>query len=86
MSPIIRFYIALFLISSLGLTGISSVQAELVKGRDYAVLLSPQPTTSGDRIEVLEFFWYGCPHCYKLHPQIKIWQKKISYSRSCLST
>ncbi len=77
MSPIKRFYTALFLILSLGLAGISGVKAELIKGRDYAVLLSPQPTTSGDKIEVLEFFWYGCPHCYKLHPLIRSWLKKV---------
>ena len=77
MNLIIRFYTTLFLILSFGLAGISGVHAELIKGRDYAVLLSPQPTTSGDKIEVLEFFWYGCPHCYKLHPLIRVWQKGI---------
>lgn len=77
MSPITRFFTTLSLFLSLGFTVISDVHAELIKGRDYAVLLSPQPTTSGDKIEVLEFFWYGCPHCYKLYPQIRIWQKKI---------
>ena len=77
MSPIKRFYIALFLILSFGLAGISGVKAELIKGRDYAVLLSPQPTMSSDKIEVLEFFWYGCPHCYKLHPLIRNWLKKV---------
>ena len=77
MNPTIRFFTTLSLFLSLGFTVISGVHAELIKGRDYAVLLSPQPTTSGDKIEVLEFFWYGCPHCYKLYPQIKIWQKKM---------
>jgi len=77
MNPIIRFFTTLSLFLSLGFTVISGVHAELIKGRDYAVLLSPQPTASGDKIEVLEFFWYGCSHCYKLHPQIKIWKKKI---------
>jgi thiol:disulfide interchange protein DsbA len=76
MNPIIRFFTTLSLIIGFGFTVISGVHAELIKGRDYAVLLSPQPTTSGDKIEVLEFFWYSCPHCYKLHPQIKIWLKK----------
>ncbi|TFH12414.1 MAG: thiol:disulfide interchange protein DsbA/DsbL [Nitrosomonadales bacterium] len=72
-----HFFIAFLLFFCLGLAGISGVHAELTKGRDYAVLLSPQPTRSGNNIEVLEFFWYGCPHCYKLHPQIKDWLKKI---------
>ena len=77
MNPTIRFFTTLFLFLSFGFTVISDVHAELIKGRDYAVLLSPQPTTSGNKIEVLEFFWYGCPHCYKLHPEINAWQKKM---------
>lgn len=72
-----RFFVAFLLFLSLGLTGISGVRAELTKGRDYAVLLSPQPTKSGKNIEVLEFFWYGCPHCYRLHPYIKAWLKRM---------
>lgn len=72
-----RFFVAFLLFLSLGLTGISGVRAELIKGRDYAVLLSPQPTKGDKNIEVLEFFWYGCPHCYRLHPYIKAWLKRM---------
>ncbi len=72
-----RFFVVFFLFLSLGLTTTHNVCAELTKGRDYAVLASPQPTDSGKNIEVLEFFWYGCPHCYKLHPHIKAWKKKM---------
>jgi thiol:disulfide interchange protein DsbA len=72
-----RFFVVFFLFLSLGLTSIPNVRAELTKGRDYAVLVSPQPTESGKNIEVLEFFWYGCPHCYKLHPHIKAWMNKM---------
>ena len=76
MNPM-RFFVALLLFLSLDLTGISGVRAELTEGRDYAVLLSPQPTKSGKNIEVLEFFWYGCPHCYSLHTHIKAWLKRM---------
>ena len=71
-----RFFVVFFLFFSLGLTSIPNVRAEPIKGRDYAVLASPQPTESGKNIEVLEFFWYSCPHCYKLHPHIKAWLKR----------
>ena len=37
----------------------------------------PVPTDSGDKIEVLEFFWYGCPHCYQLDPYIEDWKKTL---------
>lgn len=46
-------------------------------GRDYLVLATPQNTESGDRIEVIEFFWYRCPHCYALEPSLDTWVKKL---------
>lgn len=52
----------------------SAGAAEL--GKDYNRLASPQATAGGDRIEVLEFFFYGCSHCYHLHPQFEAWAAK----------
>ena len=34
-------------------------------------------TTTSDKIEVLEFFWYGCPHCYSFEPYVKSWKKAL---------
>lgn len=42
----------------------------------YLPVQPPQPTENGDRIEVLELFWYGCPHCYSLEPYLEHWAKK----------
>lgn len=39
----------------------------------FTVLSPPQPTEGGGKIEVLEFFWYGCPHCYSLEPAVNKW-------------
>ncbi|HSS28980.1 MAG TPA: thiol:disulfide interchange protein DsbA/DsbL [Usitatibacter sp.] len=36
---------------------------------------SPQPTEGNGKIEVIEFFWYGCPHCYRLEPSLEAWLK-----------
>jgi protein dithiol oxidoreductase (disulfide-forming) len=33
--------------------------------------------TDGKKVEVLEFFWYGCIHCYNLEPYIETWLKKL---------
>ncbi|MDT8407708.1 MAG: thiol:disulfide interchange protein DsbA/DsbL [Methylococcales bacterium] len=41
----------------------------------YEVLANPQPTANPDKIEVIEFFWYGCPHCYSLEPLLEQWLK-----------
>ncbi len=45
-------------------------------GRDYTKVSPAQPTDSGKKIEVIEFFWYGCPHCYHLEPALKAWLKR----------
>jgi len=50
--------------------------AQLVAGKDYQTLKTPQPTASGKNIEVLEFFWYGCPHCDHLQPALHEWLKR----------
>jgi len=39
----------------------------------YRELPTPQPTRTGDKIEVLEIFYYGCSHCYTFEPTIERW-------------
>jgi thiol:disulfide interchange protein DsbA len=41
----------------------------------YAPLNPPQPTDGGGKIEVIEFFWYGCPHCNAMEPFVNAWLK-----------
>jgi thiol:disulfide interchange protein DsbA len=41
----------------------------------YQTLSPPQPTEGGGKVEVTEFFWYGCPHCYSLEPMVNAWVK-----------
>ena len=43
----------------------------------YIELNPPQPVETTDKIEVLEFFWYGCIHCYNLEPKIETWLKTL---------
>ncbi|MDR4514649.1 thiol:disulfide interchange protein DsbA/DsbL [Nitrosomonas sp.] len=66
---LLNVFLGIILLSTAG------VHAELVEGRDYKVLQNPQPTQNSERIEVIEFFWYGCPHCNNLHPHVKAWLK-----------
>ncbi len=47
----------------------------LEEGKNYVRLKSPQAVDTGDKIEVLEFFSYGCPHCADLDPVLVQWQK-----------
>jgi thiol:disulfide interchange protein DsbA len=43
----------------------------------YETLATPQPTQNPDKIEVIEFFWYGCPHCYDFEPVLESWVKRL---------
>lgn len=45
-------------------------------GKEYRLLQSPQPV-AGKKIEVLEFFFYGCSHCFDLHKPLTVWEKKM---------
>lgn len=48
-----------------------------VQGQDYELLTPAQPTSSPDKVEVIEFFSYGCPHCYAMQPQIVKWAAQL---------
>ena len=52
-----------------------SAAQEFQEDVNFFPLLVEQPVRTGDRIEVLEIFWYGCPHCYALEPYLKKWLK-----------
>jgi protein dithiol oxidoreductase (disulfide-forming) len=47
------------------------------EGREFRSISPAQPTDSPKKIEVVEFFWYGCPHCAQLEPLLKEWVKKL---------
>jgi len=55
----------------------TQLYAAPVEGTDYKLLDPAQPTSSGNKIEVLEFFFYGCSHCFHLHPELSAWEKKM---------
>ncbi len=44
----------------------------------YKPVDPPQPTQTGNKIEVIEIFWYGCPHCYAFEPYVDHWLKSKS--------
>jgi thiol:disulfide interchange protein DsbA len=45
-------------------------------GIDYRTLDKAQQTDSGNKVEVTEFFWYSCPHCFAFEPSLAEWVKK----------
>ena len=52
-----------------------STFAQAEKSLGYEKLATVQPTQDLSKVEVIEFFWYGCPHCYRLEPVLDKWLK-----------
>ena len=48
-------------------------EEDFTAGRHYEVITPAQPTSTGEKIEVIEFFWYGCSHCFAFEPHIRNW-------------
>ena len=60
------------------LLGMSAVQADDIEaGKQYVELSSPVPVAVPGKIEVVELFWYGCPHCYQFEPTLNPWAEKL---------
>lgn len=55
-----------------GLTGWETAQAAPAEGRQYSRLGQPLPVTAG-KVEVIEFFFYRCPHCFAFDPLLEAW-------------
>ncbi len=56
---------------------ISFVTASQAEPLGYETLSPAQPTQNKDKIEIIEFFWYGCPHCYSFEPVLANWLKTL---------
>ncbi len=53
-----------------------AAQARFIAGEHYVVLDPPVPTRDREKVEVLEMFSYGCPHCYELGPLLEQWKRQ----------
>ncbi len=71
----IRHMLAAVSVGLIALTA-SATPANPQDGVDYKTLAKPQATSSGAKVEVIEFMWYDCPHCAAFDPIITGWVKK----------
>lgn len=74
MSALGRGFAALLLIIPL-LACAQSAPEQFQEGTQYQLITPAQPTDSGANVEVVELFWYGCPHCFHLEPTVTEWLK-----------
>ena len=59
--------------AALGLS-LAGPSPAFAQAQGYELIEPPQNTASGDTVEVMEFFWLGCPHCYSFEPHIEDWK------------
>lgn len=67
---------ALMAVSLFGMTA-QAADAPIEAGKQYVQIDSPVPVQVPGKIEVVEMFWYGCPHCYAFEPTINPWIEKL---------
>ena len=66
------------LAGSAGMGALITSNAATAQGSGYAEINPPQQTVAPEgKIEVLEYFWFGCPHCYAFEPVINEWAADI---------
>ena len=53
------------------------LRAQNAAAAPYTTLRGALPVENPAKIEIAEFFWYGCPHCYNLEPVIEAWLPKL---------
>jgi thiol:disulfide interchange protein DsbA len=69
--------------------GTSAAQAQAAapkEGKDYIKLAKPAPTSAGaGKVEVVEFFWYSCPHCNAFEPTFAAWKNQAPAERAIVA-
>jgi thiol:disulfide interchange protein DsbA len=65
-------------LAGLGLPQLAQAQKKPEDGREFKTLDKQVPVEVGaGKVEVIEFFWYSCPHCNAFEPQLEAWTKKL---------
>lgn len=72
-----RICAAALAVVALQFVSLTASAQEWVEGKHYDVI-TPAIRGASDKIEVTEFFWYGCGHCYNFEPQVVQWKKSLA--------
>ena len=72
------FSAGLLAAGALGLVPAAHAQKRIDNGKDYRTLSQRAPVDApAGKIEVVEFFWYSCPHCHSFEPALEAWSRKL---------
>ncbi len=70
-----RLFLGLLLaLPALGMSANIAAQP-YTAGEDYSLVSPAQPGGSDGKVQVVEMFWYGCPHCFEFEPTLRDWEK-----------
>ena len=64
-------------LAALGAVLVTPLSVQAAGGPDFTPVVPPQPVEDAGKIEVLEFFSYGCPHCFEFSPILAAWAAKL---------
>lgn len=67
----------LFFVLACTLTCFQTTSAEPAQGKEYRLVQPAAPTSSGEKIEVIDFFAYTCAHCLRLAPLVDRWAQNL---------
>lgn len=72
-----RRHFSLLAAATMANPAISFAQSEADIFGEYEDISPPQPTGAKGQVEVVEMFWYRCPHCYRFQPTITAYEKTL---------
>lgn len=73
MRPLVQAFLTVALLA----VGFAANAESFREGVDYKALATPVDVENPNKIEVREFFWFGCPHCFALEAHLTDWQKAM---------
>lgn len=85
MKRLLQLFSLLLLPFALTVMAEEPAKPKFEEDQHYFPIIPEQPGAEGNRVEVMEFFWYGCGHCYKFEPYLQAWLKNkpenVDFSR-----
>jgi thiol:disulfide interchange protein DsbA len=76
MKSVFKTFVLILTLFGLQSLTFAQTPIKVEEGFDYRVLPIAQPIDVKGKVEVIEFFWYGCPHCFEFEPDLKAWLKR----------
>lgn len=72
-----RLFLGIAATSVTAFPHLAGAQSQPVEGKDYVAVSPRHPTQDRNRVEILEFFAYGCSHCDEFEPTLRAWTRKL---------